>query len=744
MVPDRAENGSPVALAVIGVVCAALFASLFVRLYYLQVIDHQTFEVESKAVHFRIKHEEGPRGRILDRNGKILVDNKIVDVIGIDKEVARSKGLGDGAASDTDKEKLKRTKVFRRLAVLLTGAKIPTKVTTIETLYTDVRYGPNDFIPIVDKGVTEELKAYLGERHDDFPGIVAKARTVRVYPYGSLAAHILGYVGQIIPDELARPDVKAEGTPAKPARADAKPYALDDQIGKAGVERTFEKYLRGTPGDTVIQVDARGRSLGVAKEPKLEQGDDVWLTIDIDQQALTEQRLAAQVAARHPGASDCKPACNAQDGAAVLLDPSNGQVLSMASYPTYDPSELVNGISTETWNRLNSKENHKPMLNRAINEVYAPGSTFKLVTTLAGLKTGVLNPQEVYQDKGIYKLDGCTSGKCQFQNAGAEKLGAVNLESAITRSSDTYFFRIGDVLWRRRGEFGDTPIQDAAKLFGFAQKTGIALPSESAGVVATPEWLKQAKAQHPNDFARGTWTIGDNLNTALGQGMVAVTPLQLANAYATFANGGTRYVPQIALRVTRPKSLAKAVGDLTNVELVQTFDPQVSGQVTFPTPEDYAIVYRGFQGVPIRGTAQQAFDATPVDFAVAGKTGTAQVSHRADTSLFVGWGPATGFDVPRYAMASIIPEGGFGAYGSAPVVFGVLQAISRSAVPVITPAPAAPERSGTPVPTTTTTTTTPIEIATSDPSATSTTLAPPPSDSVTPSTSSPTPPAGGG
>ena len=354
------------------------------------------------------------------------------------------------------------------------------------------------------------------------------------------------------------------------------------------------------------------------------------------------------------------------------------------------------------------------MLNRAMNETYAPGSTFKLVTTLAGLRTGVIQPLEVYQDRGVYKLEGCNGGKCEFQNAGREPLGGVNLQAAITKSSDTYYFRVGDVLWRNRAQFGETPIQDAAKDFGFGQKTGINLPSESAGVIATPEWLKQVYDKNPKLWDHRQWTVGDNLNTALGQGMVAVTPLQLANAYATFANGGTRYVPQIALRVTRPKSLAQPIVDLNNVKLVKTFEPQVAERVEFPTPEDYAIVYQGLAGVTVNGTAADAFDDIPTAWPMAGKTGTAQVKNKADTSLFAGWGPGDGVSLPKYAMVSIIPEGGFGAGGSAPVVFSVLQALSRGTVPPVTPAPREAEASGTPV-AVTTTTIAPIEIATTEP-----------------------------
>lgn len=743
MVAEQPQN-TQVRLAVIGVICVALFASLFARLYYLQIVDHETYQVESRAVHLRTKHEEGPRGRILDRKGRVLVDNKVSVVVGIDKEVARDAGLGNGDASDTAETTEKRKRVFQQLAILLTRYDLPTKVTSLEDLYTDLRYGPNDFLPIWDEGVSEQLKAYLAEHHTEFPGVVARARTVRVYPYGRLAAHLLGYVGQIIPEELERSEVKAEGTPQEPAGPSAKPYALDDQIGKAGVERSFEKYLRGTPGDTVIQVDARGRRIGTVKEPELKQGDDVWLTIDIDLQALVEHQLAAQIAAR-ANANDCeKQRCPTKEGSAVIIDPSNGEVLAMASYPTFDPSDLVNGISTETWNRLNSKETGKPMLNRALAEAYQPGSTFKLISTHAALTKGLITPEEIYQDKGFYRLEGCNAdaGKCEFQNADRVRLGAVNLQQALTRSSDTYYYRIGDLLWRGRAVFGDSAIQDSAKLFGFGQKTGINLPSESAGLIGTPEWLAKVYAEQPQNFDHGDWKVGDSLNTAIGQGMVSVTPLQLANSYATFANGGTRFVPQIVLRVTRPKSLSDPVVDLRNVELVKEFSPIAAGRVDWASPEHYAVVYRGLQGVTSSGsgTAAEAFEASPVPWQVAGKTGTAQVTGKVDSSVFVAFAPADGgFTPARYAMAAIIPEAGFGGQAAAPLVASVLKRIAENTVPVEPSAPREQEEAGTPVSVATSTTTT-LPIVGANP----TTTLPP--TTLPPTTLPPTttlPPAGG-
>ncbi|MEZ5320715.1 MAG: penicillin-binding protein 2 [Microthrixaceae bacterium] len=682
--PSSGPEDNRLRLSILGMVIVGMFAALFSRLYYLQVVDRQTFQEASRAVHTRTKHEEAPRGRILDRNGKVLVDNRVVVVLGIDKERARSKGLGDGDGDDKPAQTARREATFKRLASMLTRDGIPTKYSAIETLYRDKRYGPNDFIPILDHDVGEDMRAYVSEHHDDFPGVIARARTVRFYPYGTLAAQLLGYVGRVIESDLRSDVVTSQGTVAKPASGEAKPYSPADEIGKGGVERAFERYLRGTPGDTVIQVDARGRRIGTLREPRLRPGDDLWLTIDIDLQALVEQRLAAEIAARGPGtACDKVSSCNAREGSSVIIDPSNGPVLAMASYPTFDPTLLVNGISTETWNRLNSKAAHKPMLNRAIAESYAPGSTFKLVTAHAALTEKLITPEFVWNDRGTYRLEGCTSGKCVFQNAEGEAAGSVDLRRAITVSSDTYFYRIGDLLWRGRQVFGDDAIQTSAREFGFGRRSGIDLPSESSGLVGTPQWLRRTYDANPKLWDHREWTVGDNVNVSIGQGLISVTPLQLANAYATFANGGTLRVPSIALRVTRPKAMNRPVVDLTNVELVRSFEPVERATVRFPEPNQYSVMYQGFQGVTASpaGTASKEFRQAPTVWPLAGKTGTAQVLHKADTSLFVAFGPATGLETSRYAMATIIPEAGYGAHAAAPMTFSVLQAVSRGEVP---------------------------------------------------------------
>ena len=295
-------------------------------------------------------------------------------------------------------------------------------------------------------------------------------------------------------------------------------------------------------------------------------------------------------------------------------------------------------------------------------------------------------------DPGYYDLQNC-SGKCRFYNAGKEILGASNLRRAITVSSDVYFYRVADLLSRGAAQYGPTPIQDSARLFGFGIPTGIDLPAESAGLIGTPQWLKSMyNPAHPNAFDHYDWKIGDTINVAIGQGLVAVTPLQLANANAGFANGGTRYVPQIVTKITRRKDLSKPVDDLTNIDVVKTFEPRIAGTVAFADPNNYTAVYDGLLGVTSKnaGTASGAFDKNPTAWPMAGKTGTAQVSRKADTSVFVGWGPAAQGQPAQYAMAAVLPESGFGADAAAPTAFSTLSPISRGQVAPAVPAPQSP------------------------------------------------------
>jgi penicillin-binding protein 2 len=673
-------------LTIVGIVCLSLFASLFARLWYLQGISPAQYRVTAQAVHLRSIHEEGPRGRILDRNGRVIVDNRVSLVLGLNRQTLKP-------ISDTAKKK-----EFQALADTLTTFHLATKVQTIQQRYTDPRWGPLDFVPVVADLPSQDLELYIGEHNAEFPGVEVRRKTVRTYPYGSLAAQIVGYVGQINGRELAAKQ-REEGKvdPTKPLEADKKPYENDDEIGKAGVEATFESDLRGVPADRRIQVDARGNYMRTIQDAKAKPGDDVWLTIDLNLQSYAEQLLKARLDQMRGTTTKDGKVRKAPQGSVVITNPQTGEILAMASYPTYDPSLLANGIDQPTWNQLTDKAQGQPLFNWALQGAYAPGSTFKLFTSTAALQSGFLRPgNDHYNDTGVFKVNACKGEKCGFHNAGGERNGVVDVTKALTVSSDVFYYWIADGLWNGRGIFGQTPIQDWAAKYGIGSKTGVALPAESAGRLPTPDLLKQEHAANPKAFPRSTWFTGDNLNTAVGQGDDLVTPLQLVNAYATFANGGTRYTPLIVRQVTRPKDTGLNPADPTNYTVVRTSQPIPVGHVDF-SGSTYAKIAAGLDGAVQAGdgTAHSAWNANKTAWPMAGKTGTAQVNNKADTSVFVAYGPVLPNVAPTYAIDVVIPEAGFGADFAAPLVFSIMKPVSMNQLPQVPPpAPAAPPGGG--------------------------------------------------
>jgi len=668
--PER--DTSAARLAMVGIVCISLFASLLVRLWYLQVVDESGFQVAADSINLRVIHNEGPRGRILDRNGKVLVDNETSIVVSIDR--AKLKDL-------TEDE---RKGHFDRLAQVLTEFGFQIQSPVIQKRYNDKRYGPLELVP-VQSGVTPEVELYLAEHHEEFPGVVVKRRTVRSYPYGKLAAHIVGYVGQINDQELAakkEADLTPDDSGRSRASRDHKTYAGGDEIGKSGVERTAEDELRGVPDDQVIQVDARGDYVRTVEEGEPRPGDDVWLTIDIDLQAQAEALLSQRLDEIRRGHQDGLPT-RAPQGSVVVIDPRNGDLVAMASFPSYDPSDLVNGIDTALWEHLNDPAAGRPFFNWALQGTYAPGSTFKLFSGTAALESGLLGAGDrTYNDRGFYRVGRCNTGKCEFQNAGRTPYGIVDISKAITVSSDAFFYWVGDALWQNRESAGETLIQDTAARYGLGDKTGVDLPGEAAGRLPTPEWLRNAHKNYPDAFKRGEWYTGDNLNTAIGQGDVLTTPLQLADAYATFANRGIRYKPQIIDKVTRPKDVGADPADPDNYDLVRTVEPEQKGEVTF-TGDHYDRLLRGLTGVVMSpgGTAHRSWTGSQTAWPMAGKTGTAQVKGKADTSLFVAFGPVLPGVAPEYAISVVIPEAGFGSEVSAPLAFRIMKPVSEGGLP---------------------------------------------------------------
>ncbi len=659
-------SSTQVRLSAIGIVAVCLFAALLVRLWFLQGVDPQRFEAATESNRLRVIHEEGPRGRILDRNGRVIVDNRTMIVVALDKEPLRRL------------EDEERTAVFTDLADTLTGLGVPTKVSTVERRYEDVRYAPQEYVPVAEE-VPEDVELYLAERAERFPGVVVERRTVRSYPYGSLAAQFVGYVGEVNETELA----SVEGA-AVPLAADGTPkeYQPGDSFGKGGIEFAEEASLRAVPGRRTIEVNARGELLGEVDRVDARPGDDVWLSLDLDLQAHAERLLAAKIRSLR-GREGGEGTLNAPQGSVVILEPGTGQVLAMASYPSYNPAILVNGISTDLWEQLNDPNNGRPLYNWALQGAYAPGSTFKPVTALAGWRAGIIGPgNEEYDDAGTYRLGNCEGAGCTFQNAGRKRLGTVDLARSLAVSSDTYYYRLAELLWINRLQFGDNPIQDVATEFGMGRPTGIDLPGETSGRIPTPEQRREAFESNPEVFMTGEWFTGDTVITSIGQGDVLVTPLQLAELYATIATGGVRYRPQVISKVTRPIDQAEPPGAAGNYEVVRTVTPEEVGRIEMDD-DFYLRVLAGLIGVTQDedGTASRSWSASPTAWTMGGKTGTAQVAGKADSALFAGWGPvAAGVD-PEYAISVVIPEAGFGGDVAAPLAFRILAPASDGTLP---------------------------------------------------------------
>ncbi len=640
-------------LGVLGIVVIALFVPLLARLWYLQVLSSETFTEAAEANRVRVVQVEAPRGRILDRDGTVLVDNRVSIVVTVDR------------VRFADLEDPERASMLGRLATELTRYGSPVTPEQLQDRVDDVRYSRYAPVPVAEDA-TEELKIYIEEHEELFPSVAVERIAVRRYPFGTRAAHVIGYVGEIN-------DVELEERTNKP-----KTYIRGNQIGKTGIERIYEDDLRGTPGQTVFEVDAMGdpvRILSDLSTPPI-PGDDVWLTIDIETQALSEDLLAeALEAARNRRVSGSNLPNRGNAGSVVVTDPRDGEVLAMASFPVYDPGDFVNGISSARYEFLTSDAADKPIFNRAIQGEYAPGSTFKLFSGMAAMVHGLRTPDQPFVDTGTFTLDEC-SGQCTFRNAGSKAYGTVDMSRAMTVSSDAYFYSIGADFWRSRGSLGDQAMQETVRLFGFDQETGVPLPSEQDGRIPTPSQRKAQYDANPELFLTGDWFTGDNVNMSIGQGDVAVTPLQLANGYATFANGGTRYAPNIALKVTRG-------GSPQTVK--RSFEPRINGRVEMSEEHRLALL-DGLVGVTTRegGTATTTFQDFPNDtYPIAGKTGTAQVTGKADSALFAAFGPAY---APEYQVAIVLEESGFGGTAAAPVARALFDVFAGVApMPVIQP-----------------------------------------------------------
>ncbi|MCB1038409.1 MAG: penicillin-binding transpeptidase domain-containing protein [Acidimicrobiales bacterium] len=676
-------------LGLLAVTAISLFGALLARLWFLQIVEGDSFTLQAEGNATQEVIIPAPRGAIYDRNGVALVQNRQSIIVGIDRQ----------AYADLDDDE--QADLKQRLSAALSFAKpVPDQVTVddIDAKLNDTRYSKFRPVPIAED-LTVEDEIYFSEQQDRYPSVVVERTTVREYPFGSLAAHVLGYVGALSDTQWA--DLKDHNDAAKP-------YVQTDEIGKAGVEATYEEYLRGTPGKRVYEVDRAGDIVRevVAKRVDPKPGDDLYLSLDARVQYKAEEALQAQLLNAFQGRE------GAAAGSMVVMDHSTGQVRAMASYPTYDPSDLVGGISCPVWRDLQGLDREGPcgddmteeikqrkedgdpvtpkLLNRALQGSYPPASTFKLASSYAALKVGLITPQTSYADGGSYRLcDGDGPG-CLKQNSGGTGHGTVNLQTALTVSSDVFFYWIGDNVWAQRETLGETAMQDAVADLGYGAKSGIDLPGESPGQVPTPDSeLELALALYDADPAAydndienakqaGRWVGGFSADMAIGQ-KVNATPLQTANAYSALANGGSLLQPSVMEKVT-------AAGEPDQV--VVAHERKVIRTLDFFGAEPSYIA--GFRGVvdPTYGnggTAQSAFSGFPFSsMPLGGKTGTAQTGEdpktgyeRPDNSLFVGFsvgGPTA------WTASAMLEYSGFGAGAAAPAVRMVLEPIADGSI----------------------------------------------------------------
>ena len=612
-------------ITVIGVIAGLLFSSMLVRLWYLQVLNAPQYQRAATINQIRTFEIPAPRGLILDRNGIVLAGNTISEQV----TLSRSQ-----AAQDPN--------VVARLSALLDEPVSQINQALQNNLVSSLAPVP------VASNVPSSVIGYIEEHASLFPGVQAQAVTERVYPLGNLAGQILGYVGPVTAKELTQ--LKSKG------------YKQGDLIGQAGIEESYEAELRGTPGVEKVAVDSHGNIVQswIQKEPV--PGDNIELSIDANLQSYAQTVLANQIQTLRttydPYDKRYDPA---PDGAVVVEDPNNGQILAMASYPYYDPTVWVGGISQSAWQTLQSTPGN-PLLNHAIQVGFTPGSTFKLITGTAALNSGLITPNTYIDDAtGTFTIPHCT-GLCTFHDDDSSAGGEVNIVKAITISDDVFFYTLGYDFFVQQPKYGPTPIQDTASLYGLGAPTGIDLPGETAGIVDSLASRKFLHDHYPSAFPNPpTWYAGDQVQLAFGQGQTLVTPLQLTNAYATLANGGTRYTPKMGVKILNPST---CLPDSGYANLTKT---QVAGHVSY-SPGTWQVLLQSFSDViqSPNGTGYGAFTGFPLgQVPLAGKTGTAQTGHLSPNSLFVSFGPT---NAPRYVVATVIDQAGYGADGAAPVV----------------------------------------------------------------------------
>jgi penicillin-binding protein 2 len=622
---DRRPTLTPqlaIRIAVIGGVALIAFAVIFFRLWYLQVLSGDKYLAEARGNQVRAITVQAPRGEIVDRDGRVLVDNTAGRAVVV-------------SPKDLPKPYAQRRELYRRLGGLLhiRPRRIAREV--------DSQLKAQPFAAATVKGeVGDPYVRYLLEHQEDFPGVTVEQVFLRDYPHHEIGAHLFGTVGEVNQDELDSPRFRG--------------VVSGDRVGKSGIEAEYDSFLRGRNGASRVQVDALGNLKRTLTSRRPQQGRQLRLSVDLDVQQAGQDALAGGTG----------------KGAFAVMDIKNGEVLGLGSQPSFDPNIFAKTIKEKDYKRLTSEENGKPLVNRATQGGYPTGSTFKLVTAVAALEGGQITPDQVIYDGGSIKV-----GDIEFSNAGGAVHGAVSLRRALTVSSDVYFYLLG----QRMNSAGDgLLLQRWAHRLGIGRTTGIDLPDEAAGLLPTPKWRNAGNREFdrcvarrkpsPDQIHQGIcgfldrpWTVGDNVNLSVGQGDLAANPLQMAVAYAAVANGGRVLKPRLGLRIEDSSGRA-----------IQQLEAPTARKLHI-APEYRSAILDGLRGAANDpgGTSTPVFSGFPIT--VAGKTGTAEKgAGRADQSWYVALAP---YPNPEYVVAVTDEAGGFGADTAAPMARKILAAL---------------------------------------------------------------------
>ncbi len=556
---------------------------LLVRLFQLQIIQGANYRKVSEENRTQIIFNQAPRGDIFDRNGKLLVSNHPSFTLTFTPDFfPESKSLSKTASSLSRILKVDSSLILQKLE---RARLYPFKSSRIKT------------------NIKREIAFYISERNLEFPGFNIHTEPIRNYLYDGLASHVIGYVGEISKQQILLLQQER--------------YKLGDLIGKAGIERIYDTYLRGKDGGTSIEVSAAGKQVRILKSVESMRGNDIVLTIDSELQRIAEEAFSGY------------------EGSIVIMEPNSGDILALVSNPGFNPNMFLGSLTRRQLNYL-LRSNKKPLFNRSVQAQYAPGSVFKIITVIAALEEGVVSAKDKFVCEGEYKV-----GKQEriFRCWKKEGHGKVNMIDAIAKSCDIYFYQLGLLL-------GVGNLPRYAREFGLGKITGVDLLGEKAGIVPDRAWKKKVLGEG--------WWDGDTLNMAIGQGYLWVTPLQMANLLSTVANEGNLFSPRLVKKIVSRKG-----------ELIKEFKPQLMKKIDLK-PDTWELLNKGLRRTITKGTGQAAYISK---LSIAGKTGTSQNPQGEDHAWFAGFCP---LNKPELAFVVFVEHGGHGGVVAAPIAREIL------------------------------------------------------------------------